>query len=58
MTARLIGSGQWDSDGGGILMTRIFQPSPNRIQPIHQGQQTISWSIGQIVDVQPRTWAG
>lgn len=55
MTAKVIGSGQWDTNDRGILMTTVFQTST--LSPAPQQHQNM-WSIGQIVDVRPRTWAG
>lgn len=55
MTAKVIGSGKWETNGRGILMTTVFRS--NELSPVPQQHQSM-WSIGQIVDVRARTWAG
>jgi hypothetical protein len=58
MTARVIGSGLWESNGSGVLMTSVFHPTTQLlVDPVPQPQPPL-WRIGQIVDVRPRTWAG
>jgi hypothetical protein len=57
MTARVIGSGKWDVDEGGVRMTTMINPTNEQALQVTSGQPT-AWSIGQVVDVRPRTWAG
>jgi hypothetical protein len=62
MAAKILGSGTWKTNGEGLVMTNRFHkinevPSRTSILIPVQNHNHL-WSIGQIVDVRPRTWAG
>jgi hypothetical protein len=59
MTARVIGSGQWAPEGI-LTMTTQMTNSVDGPAPVMSARSSNEhvWSVGQIVDVRPRTWAG
>lgn len=51
---RVIARGSWEAGGGGVTMRMDTAVQP----PLLPLVPTATWEVGQLVEVQPRTWAG
>ena len=49
---RVIARGSWETDGGVTMMDTTELPPLLPLVP------AATWEVGQLVEVQPRTWAG
>ena len=50
--AKLIASGHWAADESTVTMTDAQEQQPDA------AASAVEWKVGQLVEVQSRTWAG